>query len=136
MTNFEWLMKEKTELVKECMVSAESVAVDSNGCVDECGNITCNNCIFGKLQPCSKEQKEWLNAEHNPYTIPLNTPIDTKVLVSQYGRHWVRRYFAGFSEIAEEPYLTFRGGTTSWTNEDSETMAWEYCKLAEGEEQK
>lgn len=140
MTNFEWLLKEKTELVKRCLASGDNFAVDRNGEIHMCRYLNCNDCIFSKPGcDCTPAIIDWFEAERNPYTIPLDTPIDTKVLVSASGTEWHKRYFAGFDDSGENycrPYCTFDNGATSWSN-CRETTHWRYCKLAaeEGEKQ-
>lgn len=132
MTNYEWLLKENAEVVKQCLAGCNTVAVNQNGSITRCHDMNCNDCIFNNFGLCDILRKEeWLKAEHNPYTIPLDTPIDTKVLVSHSGEYWYNRYFAGFSEDEKEPYFAFEHGATSWSSDGSETIAWKYCKLVE-----
>lgn len=132
MTNFEWLLKEREELVKTCIVG--NFAVDRRGNINVCRLMHCEDCIFSKLGiACTSVSREWLNAEHNPYTIPQDTPIDAKVLVTDIeSGPWYKRHFAGFSEDKEQPYLAFKEGKTSWTHGLDDPVAWRYCKLAEG----
>lgn len=135
MTNFKWLLKENMALVEKCLASNNSIAINNNGNIDTCHDTACRDCIFYNCGLCDLSRKEkWLKEEHNLYTIPLDTPIDTKVLVSDRGEVWHRRYFAGFGEDEKEPYLAFPDGASSWSSESSGTIAWRYCKLAEGSE--
>lgn len=57
--------------------------------------------------------------------------VDTKVLVSHNGEHWIKRYFSKF----EAGFIcVFADGNTSWSAElDGKTCieTWEYTKLAE-----
>lgn len=128
MTNYEWLIKEKTDFVKELMAHGGRLAI-VNGEPKRCSSTSCGGCEFAN-SICMDARMAWLEAEHNPYTIPLNTPIDTKVLVSGDEVNWIPRYFAGFGEDQGHPYLAFRDGVTSWTNK-SEPHSWRYCKLAD-----
>lgn len=53
---------------------------------------------------------------------------DTKVLVSLGGEQWNKRYFAYYKE---NKFWCYDSGTTSWSNNTTES--WKYCKLAEEE---
>lgn len=52
--------------------------------------------------------------------------LDTKVLVSNDGEKWFKRYFA---KRKDGKYYTWYQGATSWSTDRMET--WEYAKLAE-----
>lgn len=66
-----------------------------------------------------------------------NVPVDTKVLVSDDGEKWERRYFKCYDKLIRvnndvHPYVCFRLGCTSWSNGDEcDEIGWKYCKLAE-----
>jgi len=126
----------KEQIVKILMETGRNIAVNKE--TDEpmsCGG-NCTKCKFyyNKDHSCYTSRAEWLNEEHNTYTIPLDTPIDTKVLVSCDGNHWQKRYFSHFNNDKHKPYACFYGGITSWVN--TSTVYWEYCKLwSEVEEQ-
>lgn len=51
-------------------------------------------------------------------------PVDTKVIVSNFGGVKFKRYYAGKCNH------TFEDGATSWTS-DGNTIKWEYFELAE-----
>lgn len=55
-------------------------------------------------------------------------PVDTKVLVSDNGEDWARRYFAEY--VNGEVYV-FTDGRTSFTIEDDDIISWKYVKLYE-----
>lgn len=55
-------------------------------------------------------------------------PVDTKVLVSDNGEYWARRYFAEY--VNGEVYV-FTDGRTSFTIEDDAIISWKYVKLYE-----
>ena len=138
MTNFEWLLKQDAELVKDCLLgNTNGIAVNCNGHVDECNRMACIDCIFNPSEICKMARMKWLEEEHNPYTIPFDTPVDTKVLVSSDGNTWRKRYFAGFDDRENHynsPYCTYDDGATSWSIPDdimSHISHWQYCKLAE-----
>ena len=129
--------KYKEQIVKLLMVTGCNIAVNKE--TDEpmsCESENCTKCKFfyNKNNICNTRRAEWLNEEHNTYTIPLDTPIDTKVLVSDDGNLWEKRYFSHFSNDERKPYACFYNGATSWI--DTSTITWEYCKLwREAEEQ-
>ena len=58
-------------------------------------------------------------------------PIDTPVIVSDDGKRWHRRYFAGMRDGKPKVY---DAGATSWSVEDNLTWVWRFVKLAEGNE--
>lgn len=68
-----------------------------------------------------------------------NVPVDTKVLVSDDGKNWGRRYFKCYNKLIrknneEYPYACFLSGCTSWSiGEECDETSWKYCKLAEDE---
>lgn len=130
MTNFEYHEQEiKDFLLKH---GNTSFAVVNNEVVDCCGTV-CSECEVCGNGICN--HKKWLNAEHNPYTIPADTPIDTKVLVSYDGVHWEKRYFSHFGEYRHAPYVCFGDGSTSWSAKTKNCVEWRYCKLwREGDE--
>lgn len=134
MTNFEWLVNEKTDLLKELLEKGNQFCVKKeSGEVTSCPNISCSNCLFGKSKDCLGNGKEWLNAEHNSYSIPADTPIDTKILVRDNEEdEWSRGYFAGFENEGLYPYKCFDSGATSWSSEGAYGI-WKYCKLADCE---
>lgn len=98
-----------------------------------CRLIKCKECDFfnkcGKVSIRSELFKAWCNAEYEEpkITIPQGATVDTKILVSNDGKHWNRRYFAGFDGSL---VVTWFDGQTSWSNNKG-TSNWEYGKLAE-----
>lgn len=64
-----------------------------------------------------------------------NVPVDTKVLVSDNGESWEKRYFKRYAkEKGEYKYICFADGCTFWSNKDNYNgIGWKYCKLAEDE---
>lgn len=122
--------KYKEQIVKILMDTGHNIAVNKE--TDEpmrCEFENCTKCKFfcHEKYNCHKGRTKWLNEEHNTYTIPLDTPIDTKVLVSIDGYRWQKRYFSHFSNDEHKPYACFFDGATSWITTD--TFNWEYCKL-------
>lgn len=55
-------------------------------------------------------------------------PIDTKILVSDDGEDWIRRYFAKYEGGR---VYAFMEGTTSFTVYNEGVCDWEYAKLYE-----
>lgn len=133
MTNYE---ANKNELEKLLLENGEaSFGVIGNE-VHACSSINCKDCLFYRSSCHIKLRKEWLNAEHNPYTIPVDTPVDTKVLVSMDGKYWRKEYFAQFSNMEMDcPYACFGGGATSWSCSGAwDISTWRFCKLYEEED--
>ena len=62
-----------------------------------------------------------------------NVPVDTKVLVSDDGKNWEKRYFKFYNKENNRcKSVCFADGRTSWSNKDNhEGIGWRYCKLAE-----
>lgn len=62
-----------------------------------------------------------------------NVPVDTKVLVSDDGKNWERRYFKCYDKDTKM-VVCFDNGRTSWSRALlDDGFKWTYCKLAEGE---
>ena len=55
-------------------------------------------------------------------------PVDTKILVSDDGEHWVRRYFAKYENGR---VYAFYDGATSFTGSTESLLGWKYAKLYE-----
>ena len=73
----------------------------------------------------------WLKQEEIDWT---KIPKDTKVLVRNKERtNWIPRYFCRYEYNMKSPYLVFKNGATSWTNEGKPLATYEYCKLADEE---
>lgn len=75
---------------------------------------------------------EWLNKDIIDWS---KMPKDTKVLVRNYvDNSWKRRYFAGYDENNDKPYLVYRDGMTSWSEGDNtQPLNYKYCELVEEE---
>lgn len=58
-------------------------------------------------------------------------PVDTKVLVSNNGNTWHKRYFAKYEDGS---VYAFSGGCTSFTAWDEGICRWFYAKLYEEQE--
>ena len=129
--------KYEEQIVKILMETGRNFGVNRE--TDEpmiCEGGNCTKCKFSYNESrfCYIVRAEWLNEEHNTHTIPLDTPVDTKVLVSSDGKYWEKRYFSHFNNDEHKPYTCFYGGATSWAT--TSTVSWEYCKLwSEVEEQ-
>lgn len=75
----------------------------------------------------------WLKQEEIDWT---TIPKDTKVLVkNEENTDWIPRYFCRYEYNMKSPYLVFRSGATSWTNEGKPLETYRYCKLADEKEQ-
>ena len=54
--------------------------------------------------------------------------VDTKILVSEDGKDWVRRYFAKYENGR---VYAFYDGATSFTGSNESLLGWKYAKLYE-----
>ena len=125
MTNFERYRNEILEISK----NGDRVAIDKcTKKVQSCSDVTCWNCVFYNGDAsCSALLMLWLYEEYQEPPVDWSmVPIDTKVLVSNSGNHWCKRYFA---KCKGGRYYTWYQGATSWSNDRME--AWYYAKLAE-----
>lgn len=95
--------------------------LSEHSCVVPCCKENCNMCI--------KDSKEWLLAEYEPPVDWSKVPVDTKILVSDYGTIWLNRHFAKF----ENGFVcAWNGGETSWSaGKYGDVKSWQYAKLAE-----
>lgn len=120
MTNFE---KYKNEEVLE---SINFGSVD--GKPIKCNHIECDNCDFCFISNCNKARMDWLKKEYVEIKIklPKDLEIDAKIEVSDKGKVWRPRHFAGFA--GENVIKAWNNGTTSWTS-GGETTRWEYARL-------
>ena len=106
-----------------CDVIAKPNALKSLGI--KCANISCSQCgVMTTL---------WLLEDYEELETDWNkVAVDTPILVRQTeDGEWLRRHFAKYEG---GKVYTWKDGHTSWT-EDCMT-AWEYAKLAEGEDSK
>ena len=73
---------------------------------------------------------EIMNLDFTPYTPPTDwskVEVDTKVLVSDSGKKWVKRYFARYDVNSKKLYV-WDDGTTSWSA-NGRMLPWTYAKL-------
>lgn len=130
MTNFEYHKEEIKNFLLEH--GDTNFAVVNDKVVDCYKANYCFKCLFYKTsERCWDLRQEWLNAEHDPYSIPIDTPIDTKVLVSYDGKNWEKRYFSHFCKDEQYPYVCFGDGRAYWNS--TYLCSWKYCKLWKGE---
>lgn len=129
MTNYEYYEKNIKDFLLEHGHS--DFAIINNEIIDcNCSAVNCSKCLFYKKnETCPKFRKNWLNAEYQWYSIPADTPVDTKVLVSNDGEEWFKRYFSHFFKNDPKPYACFESGSSSWNA--SGVYHWRYCKLWE-----
>lgn len=126
-------MKNREKFAKEimdiaCSGSRIAMAIGENK-LRPCNGLSCDDCVFHNY--CRDRIREWCEAEYEEpkITIPPDTPVNTKILVSHGGEKWVRRYFA---KISDGRLFAWRNGSTEWSSE-GEMSDWEYGKLAEEE---
>lgn len=124
-------MKNREKFAKEIMdiaCSGSCIAIDkATNRLIPCWGLDCEDCGFG--MNCREKVMEWCESEYEEQkiTIPTDTPVDAKILVSSDGKEWLRRHFAGFDGDLVSAWLE---GKTSWSNKNGASR-WEYGKLAE-----
>ena len=101
-----------------------------------CRETKCEECEFYGLDSCKGSTynfHEWLNSEYvEPPVDWSKVAVDTPILVRDHeNREWTRRHFA---KIKNGTVLAWRGGATSWSEDNEETIPWKFAKLAESEE--
>lgn len=102
-----------------------------------CRATKCKTCDFyGNSDLCKgnvRTFREWLNSECVEPPVDWNkVAVDTPILVRDHENcEWTRRHFA---KIKKGTVFAWRGGATSWSEDDEETIPWKYAKLAESEE--
>jgi hypothetical protein len=106
-----------------------------NGKPTICEEIKCEECDFYESDSCKGSAynfREWLNSEYvEPPVDWSKVAVDTPILVRDHKNcEWIRRHFA---KIKNGTVFAWRGGTTSWSEDDEETIPWKYAKLAESE---
>lgn len=125
MTNYEHY-KEQIERITRLGLG---FGIDNNtGAVGYCTNIICEDCKFHG--GCSDKKVKWADEEYEEPTVGWSkVPIDTKVMVSDDGEHWERRYFAGVDDRRKP--LVWGYGATSWSFKwETQRMMFDYTKLA------
>lgn len=130
MTNAE---KYKDELLEIIKIGKNFAVEKESGKLIPCYRLLCNDCLL-KGSNCVRKKLEWLLAEYEEpkINIPPDTPIDTKVLVSDDGVVWNKRHYAG---CINGKYWTWGYDRTSWSAYDKTSMfSWKYMRLAEEEE--
>lgn len=128
MTNFE---KYGKNIIIDLIMDSYS-GIDKKGNIFECSKDyfkKCDNkCVLQGNCLNKKFLEEWLNEEYNDVDWS-KVPEDTKVLVSDDGVTWFKRYFARY--VDKKPFV-FNSGMTSWTVQDgSKVNTWKYTKLVE-----
>lgn len=89
------------------------------------------NLVDYSLNPICISHKTLCSMDFEPYIDWSEIPIDTKVLVSENGFNWYKRYF---SKYEDGKIYCFKYGANSWSiATDNEIISWEYTKLAESE---
>ena len=128
MTNFEKWKDEILEIGK-----TNTTLGILNGKPTPCRDIDpCTECEIRKRRPnneygCNWWFFQWLYEEYQEPTIDWSkVAVDTKILVSDDGEIWHKRYFASYED--GRVYVWYGGGT-SWSN--NLTSPYNYAKLAE-----
>lgn len=131
MTNFEYILKNRPDLVRRVITLAAPNINRDFGEDILCAGIKCLNCDgLTDRDICQFNVIKWLDQEHID-TIPENTPVDTLILVSDFGHDWLPRYFAKFED---GKIYAWNDGATSFTARGC--ASWEYAKLYRTEQEK
>lgn len=128
MTNFE---KYREEIERITRLGLDFGLNAKTNEINLCQRMDCTGCKFYD-GGCSDEKLKWAYEEYQEPAVDWSkVPIDTKVLVSDDGICWYRRYFAGTND--GEP-LVWYDGMTSWSAvlEDN-CKPFAHIKLAEEE---
>ncbi len=100
---------------------------------EDCNGISCSECLLGNNigNCCWLSNKGYAKVDEFLSKVDWSkVPVDTKVLVSDDNKRWVKRHFAKY----ENGWVyTFFGGATSWSADDDDLYDWDwnYAKLAE-----
>lgn len=130
MTNFEKYKKQMEEFIYNTKDSNIAVA---DGKIIKCEDVPCSECELSKKSyigfDCFSRMLLWLCEEYQEPSVDWSkVAVDTKVLVSDDGGKWFKRYFASYED--GRVYVWYGGGT-SWSN--NLTSPYNYAKLAEGD---
>ena len=96
----------------------------------KCGTIECTACMA--------LQNIWLEKEYENTRIQSEVKLlktDDKVLVSNNGFRWIKRYFKKYDAV-DERIIVFANGVTSWSSMGGITEKYIYAKLPEESEGK
>lgn len=129
MTNFEYLLENEKDLVKD--VLSICVAIDKKNKLRKCNDISfCDECQFNGAS-CTKDTLAWLDSKyeeplHETVKIQRDTPKHTLIWVKDSEReNWVLRFFSHFDSTGYP--MCFISGDF-----DSEyTTPWKYAKSFE-----
>lgn len=128
-------MKNREKFAKEILdiaCSGDRIAmIKGENKLRPCEGLACVRCVFRSgCSGCNGKINEWCESEYEEpkITIPADTPVDTKILVSNNGLDFTRRYLA---KIDGGKVYAWMSGATSWSTNDKTLMPWEYGKLAE-----
>lgn len=90
------------------------------------------NCNGTDCHYCNIHVALWLMEEHKEHDVDWeNVPVDTPILVKDYGKYWKNRYFAGY---INGKVLAWDYGATGWSGAHTK-VPWKYAKLWEGSEE-
>lgn len=124
------------EKIFEIACKKKTVAV-VNGEPIACEGMPCSKCDFEYKNSCARALEEWLGKDHEEQKIQPEVKSlkkDDRVLVSNDGKIWRRRYFEKYDSNQELVY-TYECGYTSWTTYDDYAVGWMYAKLPEEEKE-
>ena len=134
MTNYEHYKEQIGRITR----LGRRVAMDATtGEIVCCEGTRCNECLFqsSDVVNCSQKAFKWADEEYKEPEVDWSkVPVDTPVLVSNYGKEWVRRHFAKVTSLGT--IWVYSGGKTSWSADTTTTnpiIGYKYAKLAEVE---
>lgn len=125
------------EKYKDEIIKTDGVFAVQNGTeIVSCATMNCEKCDIPNLdheKSCFVCRILWLLKEHDePKVDWTKIPVDTKILVSENGKEWHRRYFA---EYKDERVFAWYDGITSWSSTNPSLVKdWKYAKLVEEED--
>lgn len=130
MTNYEYYKEQMERITRFGRCVAMKATTSEIVC---CADINCDECLFRGSEDanCSQKAFEWAEEEYKEPEIDWSkVPVDTPVLVSNYGINWVRRHFAKVTSLGT--IWVYSGGKTSWSVDTmNPIIGYKYAKLAE-----
>ena len=128
MTNYEYYKKQIERITR---LGLRFGFDTTTGEIAYCNRINCADCKF--IGGCAYKKIEWADEEYEESAVDWSqVPIDTKVLISNDGENWSKRYFAKVSDKGD-PFVWY-DGLSSWTAPQGWYGKYKYVKLAEEEQ--
>lgn len=129
------------EEILNITISGKQCAVDKSGNVVPCDGFNCSLCLFHGSSYCERSFAKWCQEEYEePSKIQKEVKyckVDTKVMVSDDGKEWHKRYLNKYDEKKDKA-LCFYSGCSSWTNSETyspeSVFEWSYARLPKEDE--